>query len=118
MKKDINIGIVVKPNADFTPIIGTYEKDSNSFMEKSVNTTPTIVTYGPFIYSVKGSQLNSWIAKNTPASLNLDAASRSAVLRKYGSINSGKTYTIRWYNKVETRLTSVNGTIVNVSCVN
>lgn len=76
---------------------------------RAAGTGPTVVTYGPFIYKVKGSQLNSGRTKIILASLNLDAASRKAVLAKYGKINTGKTYSIRCYNKVETRVTSVNG---------
>ncbi len=76
---------------------------------RAAGTGPTVVTYGPFIYKVKGSQLNSGPAKNILASLNLDAASRKAVLAKYGKINTGKTYSIRWYNKLETIVISVNG---------
>lgn len=119
VENNYDLGVVVAPSNDFVPIIGTIQKENVSRgLMRASGTGPTIVTYGPFTNNVKGSQLNSWAAKSLPATQNLDAASRRAVLAKYGKINTGKTYAIRWYNRVETRVTSVNGMIVNVSCIN
>ena len=64
-------------------------------------------------YTAKGSELTSGIATWAPPSMNLEAAARQAVLNKYGKIDKSKTYKIKWYNRVEVRVSSVSGKIVN-----
>lgn len=112
---DIPDAEIIVPGDGFTPIIGQQPTPRRAGYNPG---TLSVVTYGPYYYSVKGSSLQSWIAKYSPASLNLDAASRRAVLNKYGSISNGKTYKIRWYNQVKVGLTSANGSIIKYSCVN
>lgn len=57
----------------------------------------TGMVYGPYFAYRTGSELNSTAAK-IPGSFENKV--RKAVLNKYGSINSGKTYRVRWYQKI------------------
>ncbi|PRY74215.1 hypothetical protein [Alkalibacterium olivapovliticus] len=89
--------------------------DSREF--QTFSTAPTVITYGPYYRNFTGSELATWGARNLPASQHLPAAARRAVIDVYYSINPNSTYRIRYYNRVTTRVTSVNGSIVNVSVV-
>lgn len=107
-----------------TPLIGTYSRSElelstpYNLKVQSRNTQPTTITYGPYYYKVKGSTLNSFPARYFSTSLNLDTASRRAVLNKHGRINANKTYNIRWYNRVNHTPTSVKGIILRVTNTN
>lgn len=121
-----NLSTTLNGNADVSielstiyssPVIGYHEL--SEFGVLSSNTTaPTYQTFGPYYYTAKGSELTSGIATWAPPSMNLEAAARQAVLNKYGKIDKSKTYKIKWYNRVEVRVSSVNGKIVNYTCVN
>ncbi|MBP2623386.1 hypothetical protein [Streptococcus oricebi] len=60
----------------------------------------THMVYGPFFAYRTGSALNHWGAK-IPGTFEYRV--RNAVLYKYGTINAGKTYRVRWYQKISPR---------------
>ncbi len=113
----IDLEMVEIPPEGFVPFIGNVDPNPDLIVPSYVG---SVRTYGPFYNKVLGSKLESRLAKYAPPSLNLDAASRRAVLAKYGRINRTKTYNIKWYNRIAYSKYggSFNGKIVNYSCVN